>query len=355
MWSYTSAESEQQYSSDNASINGSTISVIELISGDVEPNSGVDSYTIFYFNVTWKDSSGESPGNNSNYLKINISMTGGLHYNQSMSWVSGNNGTGALYTYSRQLTTSAHWNYTFWAYDGTVYNSSGPQSGPTVAANSAPVQSNPVPANASTNIVIPLSNFSITVSDVDGESMNIYLYRQSGGSWTLFNQTLAVNNGTYTFTNTSWVDTNGALYNWSVNVTDGFFWTNKSYHFTTIFPDILSDYIYPKNNATDICPCCDATCFGVGKFYGRVNVTVYRHDSHNSNFYIVEEFYNITNGTYCFCIDGHISGGRYHPVRYNETYYWYVNASKFGNSSLYATSSVYKFTTAVNHSYCHVG
>ena len=34
------------------------------------------------------------------------------------------------------------------------------------------------------------------------------------------------------------------------------------------------------------------------------------------------------------------------PMRYNETYYWYVNVSEFGNSSNYNVSDVYVFTTA---------
>jgi hypothetical protein len=52
-----------------------------------------------------------------------------------MEWVSGDNTTGANYTYSTTLTAG---DYTFYiyAYDGTGYNSSGPHSDPTVVSQS---------------------------------------------------------------------------------------------------------------------------------------------------------------------------------------------------------------------------
>ncbi len=55
--------------------------------------------------------------------------------NQSMSWLSGANLTGAKYQYSTTLTTGIY-TYTFWAYDGVAVNSSGPHNGPTVVAMS---------------------------------------------------------------------------------------------------------------------------------------------------------------------------------------------------------------------------
>ena len=163
--------------------------------------------------------------------------------------------------------------------------------------------------------------------------------------------------GTYCTNNVSFWNnaTCEEWWTWSVFVDDGH---HNSYTTDYTFqnsPCVLSTYFYPVNNATNICPCCDAICFGVGNLYDRVNLTVYRNDSLNTTFYIVEEYYNITNDTYCFCIDGHIAGGRYYPMRYNETYYWYVNASKVGNASLYSTSSVHKFTTANNLADCPCG
>jgi len=39
---------------------------------------------------------------------------------------------------------------------------------------------------------------------------------------------------------------------------------------------------------------------------------------------------------------------------YNQTYEWYVNVSKYDNSSLYNETEVFSFTTAVNRSDCVV-
>jgi len=103
----------------------------ELSSPSVYPTSGVDSYTVFYFNVTWTDD-GQDPTDG--YLKVNVSRTG-WYTNQSMSWISGDNATGAIYSYNTQLTTGSY-TYNFYAYDGTNYNSSGPHSNPTVEAQS---------------------------------------------------------------------------------------------------------------------------------------------------------------------------------------------------------------------------
>lgn len=41
-----------------------------------------------------------------------------------------------------------------------------------------------------------------------------------------------------------------------------------------------------------------------------------------------------------------------HPLMYNTTYEWYVNVSKFDNSSLYNETGVFSFTTASNYSEC---
>jgi len=43
------------------------------------------------------------------------------------------------------------------------------------------------------------------------------------------------------------------------------------------------------------------------------------------------------------------------PMQFNTTYEWYVNVSKFDNSSLYNETSVFSFTTAVNRTDCLSG
>ena len=99
-------------------------------------------------------------------------------------------------------------------------------------SNYEPVISNPIPADDATGISIsPMLN--ITVSDPDGDTMNITWFSNSSGSWTIFATNNSVNNGTYhqTFTNAS---ENGKWYYWLVNVSDGEEYTESNvYKFYT--------------------------------------------------------------------------------------------------------------------------
>jgi len=96
----------------------------------------------------------------------------------------------------------------------------------TYTSNYAPIISNPYPTAGSTGISIsPLLN--ITVSDIDGDLMNITWYSNSSGSWQVFETDNSVGNGTYhqTFSNAS---VNGGWWYWKVNVSDGTDYTNSS-------------------------------------------------------------------------------------------------------------------------------
>ena len=66
--------------------------------------------------------------------------------------------------------------------------------------------------------IAPVLN--ITVSDLDGDSMNITWLSNSSGSWVAFGSNISVGNGTYhqTMSNAS---VNGMWWYWKVNVTDG--------------------------------------------------------------------------------------------------------------------------------------
>ena len=93
---------------DTASFGGKTTvsnTPPELTSPSVTPSTGVDSYTTFYFNITWSDVDGDDPTDG--YLKVNISKTG-WYTNVSMTWISGDNTTGALYSYSTTLTAGSY-------------------------------------------------------------------------------------------------------------------------------------------------------------------------------------------------------------------------------------------------------
>lgn len=112
----------------------------------------------------------------------------------------------------------------------------------------------------------------------------------------------------------------------------------------------IFQYIYPPWNAT-VCPCCDAMCFGINNTNGNpMNVSIYRNDSLNETFYLVNKYVTISNGTYCFCLDGHMSD-IYYPMRFNETYNWYINVTDTVTSET-NNSAIYQFHTAKNISYC---
>jgi hypothetical protein len=111
-------------------------------------------------------------------------------------------------------------------------------STPTPPANTNPANSNPNPANASTGVGKSLSgnysNFNITISDADGNNMNITWGTNASGSWVTFNTTTNQGNGTYYATNVSWVDSFSTTYYWYVNTSDGHDgYDNDTYYFTT--------------------------------------------------------------------------------------------------------------------------
>jgi len=62
--------------------------------------------------------------------------------------------------------------------------------------------------------------------------MNVTFRTNATGSWGDINTNSSVNNGTYSQTNSS-MNSFNTIYWWSVNVTDGYGWTNATYPFTT--------------------------------------------------------------------------------------------------------------------------
>ena len=97
---------------------------------------------------------------------------------------------------------------------------------------SPPEISNPYPSNGCIGISLtPMLN--ITVSDKNGDNMNITWLSNSSGSWQVFGTNNSVSNGTYhqTMSNAS---VNGRWWYWKVNVTDGTLYNESSvYKFYT--------------------------------------------------------------------------------------------------------------------------
>ena len=94
------------------------------------PSSGVAEYTVFYFNITYSDPNSDPPAE----IRVNISKTG-WYINETMTYISGDNTTGALYSYSTTLPAGTY-DYLFYANDGTYSTVNNPTDQVTVEAQS---------------------------------------------------------------------------------------------------------------------------------------------------------------------------------------------------------------------------
>jgi len=104
---------EYQHQSDpNNYTDWTTNSPPELTNPSASPSSGITDYTTFYFNITYSDSDGDPPVE----IKVNITKPG-WYLNASMNYVSGDNTTGALYSYSTMLKAGIY-DILFYACDG---------------------------------------------------------------------------------------------------------------------------------------------------------------------------------------------------------------------------------------------
>ncbi|RLF34798.1 MAG: hypothetical protein DRN08_04075, partial [Thermoplasmata archaeon] len=93
---------------------------------------------------------------------------------------------------------------------------------------------NPYPSSGVTDIHPP-DSLGISVFDMDpNPRINIswYWYNFSSQMWELFGRNDSVGNGRYYQPNHNFSE-NGRYYVWSVNLTDGTYWVNKTYNFTT--------------------------------------------------------------------------------------------------------------------------
>jgi len=103
-----------------------------------------------------------------------------------------------------------------------------------------PEISTPYPANGGIGMSLN-SMLNITVSDTDGDLMNITWSSNSSGSWQVFGTNNSVSNGTYhqTFLNAT---ENGKWWYWCVNVTDGRNYTTSSiYKFYTGYESVIKN------------------------------------------------------------------------------------------------------------------
>jgi predicted glutamine amidotransferase len=94
-----------------------------------------------------------------------------------------------------------------------------------------PVISNPYPPDGATGTELN-PTLSVTVTDYQADLMTVIFRTNASGTWQTIGTYHDVTDGTYTQT-TANMDKYDTTYYWSVHVTDGTHWTNRTYSFTT--------------------------------------------------------------------------------------------------------------------------
>jgi len=122
-----------------------------------------------------------------------------------------------------------------------------------------PAIRNPNPDNLSIAIELtPILN--VTVDDVDTNTLNVTWHSNSSGTWELFgiNNSIDVSSGSVNIVqNNSNFSAYITKYYWSVNATDGIYWTNRTYSFTTKLtpysnsPPVITPHYKFTNNSID--------------------------------------------------------------------------------------------------------
>jgi len=101
--------------------------------------------------------------------------------------------------------------------------------------NSKPIVFAETPENGSVDVNRPPFELNISVEDPDSDIMNVYFkWKNHSGFWNELKHYSDVQNGSYNYTplGNDWLWGN-TTYTWSVNLTDGTYWTNKTFTFRT--------------------------------------------------------------------------------------------------------------------------
>lgn len=236
--------------------------------------------------------------------------------------------------------------------------------------------SDPVPSDGAEDVVITAKGVQtcITVTPPAGCSVNItfqwydfngyfdawFDYLEGGGPYPDYYD--------YEFNFSSWSDVNTTetLCAWNSNVTcftEGdypvFRWRvltefdcgGQDYEVAECYFDFYPEEcdvvrVYPAVNSTGVCPCCDNMCVSVVNEFGHnMNLSFYRNDSQFDSFYLVNQLFGVGNGSYCFCLDGHVSKDVFFPMMFNTTYSWYVNVTDTVTGESFDSDRFF-FTTA---------
>jgi len=257
-----------------------------------------------------------------------------------------------MYTNDTNPDTSYPWSWSFAFPNGTGYyefysignksgevNETAPSNADAICYfNFSPTQTGEGPVNGSTTLDIapPLN---VTVDDPDDDTLTAYWYSNSTGPWALFdtNNSVDTSTGPVNITQTNENFNNwGTTYWWSVNVTDGISWNNKTYYFTTNYQPSLTNP-GPSNESSnqDLTPICNITVSDQDG--GTVDVYFYEN---TTGPWILQQ----TNSSVDVTSPVNVIWDNYsNATAYADTYYWKVNVTdSLGSYS----EKIYHFTTS---------
>ena len=202
--------------------------------------------------------------------------------------------------------------------------------------NLAPTITNEGPTSGSSELEL---NPTLNVTVNDNDELTVYWYDNSSGSWSLFatNESIDTSSGEV---NISQIPMNfnnyGTKYWWSVNVNDGTFWTNETYHFeTNYYPDI--NYPNPTNQSTDLdpTPVCNVTVSDVDG--GNVDVYFYENTTGSWVLQQVNSSVDVTGAA-------NVEWDNFNNAsEYDTKYWWKVNVADQNGLSV---EKIYHFTTS---------
>jgi hypothetical protein len=176
---------------------------------------------------------------------------------------------------------------------------------------------------------------SIQVNDTNhNDNLNVTFRTNASGSWSNIGFNSSVGNGTYS-QDPSDMSSDDTTYYWSVNLTDGVFWNNQSFSFTTNPPDdtITVSNPYPSNGSTGINrqPWFNITI--VNSLSNVMNISWYWGTTLGDENTFLETDSNIGDGSVT-CIFTNATG-------FNTEYFWRIQV----DDGTYWENNTFSFTT----------
>ena len=180
--------------------------------------------------------------------------------------------------------------------------------------NVAPEQIGEAPTNQATGICIPVRLY-VTCQDADFQTMTATWRSNSSGTWTTFATNTSITYGmniTQNFTNAT---TLGTTYWWSVNLTDGYTWTNNTYRLTTNYaPTQTNPGPADQSIGVNATPPLNVTCSDSDSN----TMTAQWWSNSSGTWAIFATNTSISTGTNIIQTNSNFSN-------YSVTYYWSVN------------------------------